>query len=348
MAGMIDLFSDTLTKPSPAMRRAMAEAPVADEQKREDPTTNRLQEMVADLLGKEAAVFLPSGTMCNAIAVKDAHAAVRCDSLRPHEPRLPLRVRRRGAAQRGVTTEPIDGVGGIFTAKQVEETLSRFHAYGAVPRLLCVEQTHNFGGGTIWPLEQLNDVCAFAHARGLATHMDGARLFNAVVASGISAKDFAANVDSVWIDLSKGLGCPVGAVLAGSKDFISRAWRFKHLFGGAMRQSGILAAAGIYALENNVERMADDHANAKLLAQELTKIPGIRVENPSPATNIVFFDIAGTRIAGADFFHRTETAGVRFSGGGTRVRAVTHLDISHEDIHRAVELIQNLIKNETN
>jgi threonine aldolase len=212
-----------------------------------------------------------------------------------------------------------------------------------VPRLLCIEQTHNFGGGTIWPLEPLRDVCKLAHDRGLFTHMDGARLFNACVATGISAREYAQPMDSVWIDLSKGLGCPVGAVLAGSKDFIARAWRFKHLFGGAMRQSGILAAAGIYALEHHIERLKDDHANATLLAQGLADIRGVRVENPLPQTNIVFFHIAESGLSGEDFQTRTQTAGVRLWQSGTRIRAVTHLDIARADIERAVGILKSVL-----
>jgi threonine aldolase len=339
---MIDLFSDTLTQPTTAMRRAMADAPVADEQKREDPTTNRLQEMVAELLGKEAAVFMPSGSMCNAVGVKthtQPSDAIFCDRL-AHVYRSEF----GGAALlSGVTTEPVDGDNGIFTAKQLEEALARFHPYGAVPRLVCVEQTHNFGGGTIWPLEQLREVCKLAHDRGLATHMDGARLMNACIATGIAAKDYAATLDSVWIDLSKGLGCPVGAVLAGSKDFIARAWRFKHLFGGAMRQSGILAAAGIYALENNVLRLREDHDNARLLAQGLASIKKIEVETTAPPTNIVFFNIAAGGISPADFHGRTQAAGVRFSGAGARIRAVTHLDISRQDVERAVGIVRDVV-----
>jgi threonine aldolase len=339
---MIDLFSDTMTRPTAAMRDAMARAPVGDEQKREDPTTNKLQEMVADMLGKEAAVFLPSGTMCNAIAVKvhtQPSDAIFCERF-AHVYRSEF----GGAAMlSGVTTEPIDGVNGIFTAGELTQALGRFHPYGAVPRLVCVEQTHNFGGGTIWPIEQLRDVCKLARERGLTTHMDGARLFNACVATGISAREYAQTLDSVWIDLSKGLGCPVGAVLAGTKAFITRAWRFKHLFGGAMRQSGILAAAGIYALENHIVRLRDDHENAKLLAQGLSTIKGVKVENPQPESNIVFFDIAATGMSAPDFHTRTQSAGVRFWGSATRMRAVTHLDVLSQDVDRAVELVRRTV-----
>ena len=339
---MIDLYSDTLTKPTVAMRRAMTDAPVGDEQRREDPTTNALQEKVAQMLGKEAAVFLPSGSMCNAIAVKthtQPSDAILCDRF-AHIYRSEF----GGAAfLSNVTTEPIDGDRGRYTPDQVITALARFGSYGAIPRLLCVEQTHNFGGGTVWPLEQLRAVCDLAHQRGLATHMDGARLFNATVASGISPRDYAACCDSVWIDLSKGLGCPIGAVLAGTKDFIARTWRWKHLFGGAMRQSGILAAAGIYALENHIERLRDDHDNAKFLAKELATIPGITVDTPEPQTNIVFFHIAPEKMSAADFLKSAQDRGVRFSGLATGLRAVAHLDVSQSDVQEAIAIVRKVL-----
>jgi len=340
---MIDLYSDTLTKPSAAMRRAMADAEVGDEQRREDPSTNQLQTMVASMLGKEAAMFLPSGAMCNAVAIKThtSHSdAILCDRL-AHIYRSEF---GSHAWLSGVTTEGIDGERGRFTPAQVEATLANCGAYGPVPRLLCVEQTHNFGAGAIWPLDQLRDVCEFAHSRGLMTHMDGARLFNASVASGVSVRDFARSFDSVWIDLSKGLGCPVGAVLAGSKDFIDRSWRWKHAFGGAMRQSGILAAAGVYAIENNIERLADDHANAKLLAEDLSSIKGVRLDPAGvPQTNILFFDTTDAGIAPKDFIAKALEKGVRMGFISRRVRAVTHMDVSRDDVSRAIDIIRKLL-----
>jgi threonine aldolase len=209
--------------------------------------------------------------------------------------------------------------------------------------LLCVEQTHNFGAGAIWPLDQLKDVCRVAHERALKTHMDGARLFNASVASGVSPRDYADPFDSVWVDLSKGLGCPVGAVLAGSKEFIDRAWRWKHAFGGAMRQSGILAAAGVYALQHNINRLADDHANATLLAEGLADIKGIRLDPGMPDTNIIFFDTTDAGIAPKDFVAKLLSMGVRTGFISRRVRVVTHLDISRDDIHRALDIIKKAL-----
>jgi threonine aldolase len=339
---MIDLYSDTLTKPSKEMRRAMAEAEVGDEQRREDPSTNALQAMVAELLGKEAAVFLPSGAMCNAVAIKthtQAGDAILCERY-AHVYRSEFGA---AAVLSGVTTEPIDGKRGIFTAEQVGAAIATFGAYGATPRVLCVEQTHNYGAGAIWPIQGLNEVCEVAHSRGLKTHMDGARLFNAAVATGVPARDFARNFDSVWIDLSKGLGCPVGAVLAGSKEFIDRAWRWKHAFGGAMRQSGILAAAGCYALQHNIKRLADDHANARSLADGLASIKGIRVDGWMPQTNIVFFDTTDAGVAPQDFVAKLLQHGVRMGFISRRVRAVTHLDIMREDVHRAVDVIREVL-----
>jgi threonine aldolase len=340
---MIDLYSDTLTKPSKEMRRAMAEAEVGDEQRREDPSTNALQRRVAEMLGKEAAVLLPSGAMCNAVAIR-THTqpgdAILCDRL-AHVYRSEF---GSHAIISGVTTEGINGERGRFTAEQVEQTLANYGAYGPVPRVLCVEQTHNFGAGAIWAVEQLRAVCEVAHAREMKTHMDGARLFNACVAAGVSPRDYAASFDSVWIDLSKALGCPVGAVLAGSEEFIARAWRWKHAFGGAMRQTGILAAAGMYALEHNIERLADDHANAKVLAERLGTIEGIRLDPGIPDTNIVFFDTTAAGIAPKDLVAKLLERGLRMGFISRRVRAVTHLNISREDVMRATDIIRDALR----
>lgn len=339
---LIDLYSDTATKPTAAMRRAIAEAEVGDEQKGEDPTVNRLQALVAELLGKEAALFLPSGTMCNEIAIKvhtrpgDAIIADRLAHVFGSEAGGP-------AFHSGVLMKLLDGDRGRFTPAQVAAALDPGSHYVAPTRLLCVEQTHNFGGGTIWPLDQLRAVCDVARVAGLAVHLDGARLLDAVVASGVAARDFCAPCDSAWLDLSKGLGAPVGGVLVGSAAFIAEARRYKHIFGGAMRQAGIIAAAGVYALEHHVARLADDHANARALAAGLGDIPGITVENPEPATNIVFFDIAGTGLAPAAFLDQIKTRGVRMGAmGPRRLRAVTHLDISAEDIETALAVVRDV------
>jgi threonine aldolase len=253
----IDLYSDTQTRPSDAMRRAMAEAPVGDEQRGEDPTVNRLCIMVAELLGKEAAMFLPSGTMCNEIAIL-VHCRPGDEIIADGTAHIIIAEGGGPAAFAGAMLRTLDGVRGIYQPAQVEAAIRDDGRYSPNSRMVVVEQTSNFGGGTIWPLATIEAVGEATRRHGLAYHMDGARLFNAVVSSGVTALDYAAPFDSLWVDLSKGLGCPVGAVLAGSKAFIDKAWRWKQRMGGAMRQAGIIAAAGVYALEHNVERLADD------------------------------------------------------------------------------------------
>lgn len=337
----IDLYSDTTTRPSPEMRRFMSMAEVGDEQRKEDPTVNRLVELVCELLGKEDAVYLPSGTMCNQIAIR-----VHCghgDEIIMDRTAHPFNSETGGAAAlSGATIYPLEGERGIFSAAQVEAVI-RNKTSNHVPRsrLVSVEQTSNGGGGTIWPLETIHEVCAVADQHGLVKHMDGARIMNAVVATGIPAKDYAAPFDSVWVDFSKGLGAPVGAALAGSKEFIREAWRWKTQFGGAMRQSGIIAAGAIYALEHNVERLAEDHANAQLLARGLAEIEGISVEPVE--TNLVFFKLAGFSVTGQAFNEALTKHGLRVSvSGPTRLRAVTHLDVSSAQIEEALEIFQRV------
>jgi threonine aldolase len=339
----VDLFSDTSTRPSKEMRAAMAEAEVGDEQMKEDPTVNALQDMVAELLGKEAAVYLPSGAMCNQISF-----AVHCrpgDEVIMDRLAHPLVAEGGGiAALTGALAHPVDGDRGIFTGAQTEAAIWPPNRYSPRSRLVSVEQTTNFGGGACWPLETMRDVCAVAHAHGLAAHLDGARLMNAVVATGVSAADFAQDFDSAWVDFSKGLGAPVGAVLAGSAEFMDEAWRFKQRLGGAMRQAGIIAAAGIYALENNVDRLAEDHANARYLAEGLADISGIKIDPGSVETNIVLFDVEASGLDADEFTSRTETAhGVRFSPmTSTMLRAVTHLDVSRADMDVALTAVRTV------
>ena len=337
---MIDLSSDTATRPTPAMRRYMAEAPVGDEQRREDPTVNELQRIVAELTGKEAALFLPSGTMCNAIAFC-LHPG-RGEAVILHRDAHPNTSELGGPAWlANVLLRPVDTERGIFTADQVRHLVHPGDNHTARTGMISVENTANRGGGKIWPLEALAGLRALADEHGMAVHMDGARLLNAVVATGIPAATFAAYADSVWIDLSKGLGAPVGAVLAGSAPFIERARRLKHLFGGAMRQAGIIAAGGVYALRHHVDRLAEDHANARLLADGLAAIPGVRLLHDPIETNIVFFDVADAGRTADEVERGTDELGVRMGGygGTTIIRAVTHLDVTRADCERAVEAV---------
>ena len=343
---LVDLFSDTLTKPSPAMRQAMAEAEVGDEQKFEDPTTNRLQEMVAALLGQEAAVFLPSGTMCNEIAF-----AVHCaagDEIILDQTAHPLTSEAGGPAviSRAMML-PLTGDRGIFSADQVAAAIRPTMRLTPTSKLVSIEQTSNFGGGSCWSLEQVRSVCELAHEHGLSTHCDGARIMNAVVATGTAASDFGRYFDSIWLDLSKGLGAPVGAVLAGPSDFIERAWKWKQRLGGAMRQSGIIAAAGVYALEHNVERLADDHANARVLADAIAELPGVDLDPGTVETNIVIFDVAGTGLTATEIADQTEAEhGVRLCPiSATDLRAVTHLGVDRAGVDAAIEALQSVVAN---
>ena len=295
---VVDLVSDTATRPCAAMRRAIADAEVGDEQRGEDPTVNRLNETVARLLGQEAAIFLPSGTMCNQIAL-----AVHCgpgDEIIAAANAHIIGSEGAGAAvfARSVI-RPIPTPTGVFEAADVVRATRPPGPKSARSRLVVIEQTSNRGGSSAWPLETIQDIAAVTRQHGLMLHMDGARLMNAVVASGVEAARYGELFDSVWLDLSKGLGCPVGGVLAGSAAFIQEANRWKHRFGGAMRQAGMLAAAGLFALEHNIPRLAQDHRNASDFAEHLRKLPGVRVQGDAVQTNLVFFDVEQTGMEAA-------------------------------------------------
>lgn len=339
----IDLYSDTQTRPTAGMREAMASAPVGDEQRGEDPTTNRLCEMTAELLGKEAAVFMPSGTMCNQIAIL-VHCRAGDDIIADRTAHIINSEGGGPAVFAGASLRPIDGERGIFTADQAEEAIRRPRRHAPRTRMIEIEQTANSGGGSIWPLETIRAVGDVAKRHDLVLHMDGARLLNAVVASGVSARDFSEPFDSLWLDLSKGLGCPVGAVLAGSADFIEQAWQWKQRMGGAMRQSGSIAAAGVYALENNVDRMAEDHENAQLFADSISNLPGIRVEPDKIETNMVFFDVSQTGLTAGELHERLLERGVRIGENDRyRMRVVTHLDVSRDQVTRAADAVRDVV-----
>ena len=335
----IDLLSDTQTRPSRPMREAMANAEVGDEQLNEDPTVRELCAMVADLLGKEAALFLPSGTMCNEVAYR-AHTRPG-DEIILHETSHAVHYEAGGpAALAGVMLRTLPGERGLFSADQVRAALRGGAAHTQYSRLVSVENTTNIGGGAVWDIGALDAVAGIAHEHGLSTHMDGARLMNAVVASGQPATAFVRGYDSAWIDMSKGLGAPVGGVLAGTREFIAEALRFKHQFGGAMRQAGIIAAAGIYALNNNVERLAEDHDNARRFARLIAQIEGIDVDADAVDTNMVFFDVAGTGRDAHQVSSMLLKYGVRIGPVGEyRLRAVTHLDVDAAGVEEAARAL---------
>ena len=332
----VDLSSDTVTRPTRDMRQFMCDAEVGDEQKFEDPTVNMLQEMVAELLGKEAALFLPSGTMCNEIALR-----VHCrpgDEMLAHRTAHPIHFEGGGpAALAGVNVSALDGPRGQYDAPTATAAIRPDSRYMPRSRLLWVEQTSNLGGGSIWPLARIAEVTDVARRHGLRTHLDGARLLNAVVETGVAARDYAAPFDSAWIDFTKGLGAPVGAALAGSRDFIAEAWRLKQQMGGAMRQAGIIAAGGIFALRHHVKRLADDHTNARRLAAGLAGLPCIVLDPATVETNIVILELRGALAAPAAVAGLL-ARGVRMGAMGPRtIRAVTHLDVDAEQIERALK-----------
>ena len=342
---MINLYSDTQTLPTPAMREAMARAPVGDEQRMEDPSVNRLCEMVAELLGKEAAVFLPSGTMCNELAIR-VHCAPGDEVIADRTAHIVHFEGGAPAALSGVMIAPLDGERGVFTGEQARAAVrDPANRYAPRSRLLAVEQTANLGGGTVWPLNALRAVVEVAREHGLATHMDGARLLNAAVASGVPARDLARGFDTAWIDLSKGLGCPVGAVLATSRDRLGDTWRWKQRLGGAMRQAGILAAAGIHALDHHVDRLAEDHALARRFAEGVAGIPGLGIALDSVESNIVYFDVEeGIGRSAKEISASLAERGVSIGALGPQLlRAVTHLDVGAAEVDAALEALREVL-----
>jgi threonine aldolase len=337
----INLLSDTQTRPTPAMREAMARAEVGDEQIGDDPTVNLLCERTAALLGKEAAVFMPSGTMCNVAAT-----LVHCrpgDEILAHETaHLIAREGGAHAALGGFQVTKLGGADGQFSPETFRAALHPRTRYEPPQTVVSVEQTANIGGGTIWKKTALDEIVKIAKANGLATHMDGARLLNACVATGISARDMAAGWDSAWIDFSKGLGAPIGAVIAGSHGFIDEIWRWKQRLGGSMRQSGISAAACVHALDHHVDRLAEDHANARALAGGLSQIAGMEVQQPE--TNLVFFNPQGAGVDGQKMVAALRARGVLLAMMDGRIRACTHLDVTAAMIDETLGLVRDIVR----
>ena len=337
----INLLSDTQTRPTPGMREAMAQADVGDEQIGDDPTVNALCARVADLLGKEAAVFMPSGTMCN-VAATLVHCRPGDEILAHESAHIIAREGGAHAALGGFQITPLKGEDGQFSPETLKAALHPRSRYQPPQVLVSVEQTANIGGGTIWKKTALDDVVEIARANGMATHMDGARLLNATVATGISARDMTKGWDSAWIDFSKGLGAPIGGVIAGSHAFIDEVWRWKQRLGGSMRQAGVCAAACIYALDHNVDRLADDHANARALARGLSQINGIEVQQPE--TNLVFFKPDGAGISGEKMVAALRPRGVLLAMMDGRIRACTHLDVTAAMIEEVVGHVREIVR----
>ena len=331
----IDLYSDTQTRPSRAMKEAMMEAKMGDEQGGSDPTVWELCDRTAALLGKQAAMFMPSGTMCNQVAI-----ATHCrpgDEILAHE-HAHIQSSEAGGpgAITGVMIRGLPGDRGIFTAETLRNAIRPISRYSPPQRLVEVEQTANKGGGACWQVNELYEVATVAHEHGMKVHMDGARVLNAAVALGVAASDVVADCDTVWLDFTKGLGAPLGAVLAGPRDFIGQAWRWKQRLGGSMRQGGMNAAACIYALQHNIDRLAEDHANARAFAGLAAEIKGIKLVYPKTASNLVFLDVAGTGKSAAAISEAALTHGVRIGAMGPMLmRAVTHLDVTSAGIAAA-------------
>ena len=341
---MVNLYSDTQTRPTPEMREAIARAEVGDEQRRDDPTVIALEERVAALLGHEAAVFLPSGTMCNEIAIR-LHIRPGGDEILLGRETHPLRFEAGGpAALSGAVMTIVEGEGGMFTPEALDAAIRAAapgDRYAPRPRLVCLEQPTNMGGGRVWPVEQVRAVLEVARSHGLRTHLDGARLMNAVVASGVDAAEWAGGFDTAWVDFTKGLGAPVGACLVGSAELIAEAWRWKQMLGGAMRQSGIVAAGGLYALDHHVDRLADDHARARRLAEGLAALPGVELDLATVETNILVFAVPDAPA----FCAALDRAGVMVIPlDARRVRAVTHLDVDAAGVERALRAMQDVMR----
>lgn len=340
---MIDLRSDTVTKPSPGMREAMARAPVGDDVYGEDPTVNRLQEMAAALLGKAAALFVPSGIMANQLAIRvQTHPGdeVIVES-RSHIVRYE---HGAAAALAGVQLQMLPSERGILEPEQVKAAIRPRDPYHPKTALICLENTHNSGGGTIYPLSTVERIRAVALEHGIPMHLDGARLFNAVIATGISAAEYARHFETVSFCLSKGLGAPVGSLIAGSQETVERLRPLRRMYGGGMRQAGILAAAGIYALEHNIARLKEDHEHARRLARLLYEIPTVRTDVDRVETNIVIFEVADGRRSTAEILAALRREGVLVNAVGERTfRAVTHLDVSAQDIEEAGRIFQKVL-----
>lgn len=341
---VVDLRSDTVTRPTPAMRKAMAEAEVGDDVYGEDPTTNRLQEKTAELFGREAALFVPTGSMGNLIAMRihGGHGGELICDARGHVLNFEI---GSVAAIAGVLPRAVSCPDGHLTWELIEAALPPKTYYRAQPKVVTLENTHNLAGGTLMPEGVQEEVCRQAHERGLKVHLDGARIFNASAATGKDVKELAAGADSVMFSLSKGLGAPVGALLLGSKEFIAEARIFRKMFGGGMRQVGVLAAAGLVALEESVSLLAEDHARARTLAEGLAQVPGITLDVDTVQTNILVFDVGRTGLSAPELADRLEERRVLAGAmDNATMRMVTHYDVDDAGIEKALAAMKEVVR----
>lgn len=340
----VDLRSDTVTRPTPGMRKAMMEAEVGDDVLGDDPTVIRLQERVAELLGKEAAIFMPSGSMANQTAIRantqpgDEIIAHQDSHIYHYEAGAP-------AALSGCSLRLLPGEHGLFTAATARAAVRPGDSHFPRSALIVVENTHNRGGGTCWELGSIAEIRRVAEEFGLKMHLDGARLMNACVAKGHRPTDYARYFDTVSTCFSKGLGAPVGSAVGGTRDTIKRVHRFRKMFGGGMRQAGILAAAALYALDHHVERLAEDHANARRFAEAVAEMPGVSVDMDAVQTNIVYFEVTEPIGTGKELCDRLRAEGVwMMAVAPQRIRAVTHLDVTREGIERAIRVLRDILR----
>jgi threonine aldolase len=343
-ADFIDLRSDTVTKPTAGMRQAIFEADVGDDMSGEDPTVNRLELIVAEMFGKEAAVYNCSGTQSNQMAVR-AHCQ-QGDEILIDETGHIVNYEQGGAASlSGVSARMLRGPFGIFDVEDLEGKVRPDNQHYCVTRLLCIENTTNHGGGRAWPLAKMNRVANWAHDSGLKVHVDGARIFNAAIAGGYSVREFTRHADSISICFSKGLGCPMGSILVGDAATIYRARRARKAFGGALRQAGMMAAAAIYALEHHVDRLKEDHVNARAFADVIANVEGIRINVDDVESNLVFFEIAPESGTSAQLSAQLLEQGVRINPSGPqRLRACTHLDVTREEVLRAADAVRTCME----
>ncbi|MCA9119070.1 MAG: low specificity L-threonine aldolase [Planctomycetaceae bacterium] len=339
MTNVVDLRSDTVTKPTPGMRSAIANAEVGDDVMGDDPTIQRLESLTAEVLGKEAAIFMPSGSMTNQIAVR-IHCKPGDEFICEAGCHIYNYEQGAFAQLSGVVARTIEGDNGVLRPEQLHGTIRAENEHLVRTRLVCLENTHNRGGGRVQPYENVAGICEWAHEGGLRTHLDGARLFNAVAATGIAADEWSRHFDTVSVCFSKGLGAPVGSALAGPAEMIKEARRHRKCFGGGMRQVGIIGAGALYAMENHRERLKEDHANAQILADAVRATDGIRLLTPEVDTNIVFIEVEPSLGTAADLVTLMQQQGVlTLAITPTRVRAVTHLDVDEQALRRAAEVV---------